>query len=136
VLVAGPDLEGAAEEVARLGRVYPDGRRLSGRRATARATARAMEGAALADIAVHGSFRADNPLVSSLHLADGPLTAHELERLRRAPHLVVLSACEAARSDVRPGDELMGFTSAMLALGAATLVAGSGWCRIASRGIS
>ena len=126
VLVSGPGLDGAADEVARLGARYPGGLRLSGGDAGARAVAAAMDGAALVHVAAHGSFRADNPLFSSLRLADGALTVHELERLERAPRLLVLSACESALLGVGGGDGLLGLSTAMLALGTSTLVAGAG----------
>ena len=68
-------------------------------------------------------FRSDQPLFSALELADGPLYVHDLDRLRRGPRLLVLSACEAGLSGVRPGDELMGLTAALLGCGTATLIA-------------
>ncbi|MFD1152563.1 CHAT domain-containing protein, partial [Saccharothrix hoggarensis] len=96
---------------------------LVGAAATVDAVASAMDGAPLAHVAAHGSFRADNPLFSALELADGPLTVYDLERLRTPPARVVLSACDSGLSAVRPGDELMGFTAALLGLGTRTLVA-------------
>jgi tetratricopeptide (TPR) repeat protein len=122
VLVAGPGLEGAEREVTQLATRYPSATVLAGASATADAVARALDGAALAHIAAHGRFRADNPLFSSLTLADGPLTVYDLETLPRAPHTLVLSACESGLSDVRPGDELMGLAAALFALGTATVV--------------
>ncbi len=74
-------------------------------------------------MAAHGTFRSDNPLFSALHLADGPLTVHDLEHLEQAPDTVVLSACDSGLSAVRPGDELMGLAAAVFALGTRTLVA-------------
>ena len=71
----------------------------------------------------HGNFRFDNPLFSSLHLADGELTVYDLELLARAPRLFVLSACESGVQDVRPGDELMGLAAALFALGSTSLIA-------------
>ena len=41
----------------------------------------------------------------------------------RAPSTLVLSACESGLSGVRPGDELMGLASVLLALGTNVLVA-------------
>ncbi len=55
----------------------------------------ALDGAGLVHIASHGDFRADSPMFSSLRMVDGPLTVHDLERLRSAPHRLVLSACES-----------------------------------------
>jgi len=56
-------------------------------------------------------------------LADGPLTVYDLERLRRTPDTIVLSACDSGLSAVHPGDELMGLASALFALGTKTLIA-------------
>jgi tetratricopeptide (TPR) repeat protein len=122
VLVAGPGLEGAEREVTELATQYRSALVLTGAAATAEAVRRALDGAALAHLAAHGRFRADNPLFSSLTLADGPLTVYDLETLRRAPHTLVLSACESGLSDVRPGDELMGLAAALFSLGTATVV--------------
>ena len=74
----------------------------------------ALEGAGMAHVAAHASFRADNGLWSSLELADGVLTVYELEQLRRPPQVVVLSACQSGLSAVRPGDEVMGLVAALL----------------------
>jgi CHAT domain-containing protein len=123
VLALGPGLPGAASEIDALARLYPSARRLVGAKATAAATAKAMDGAAQAHIACHGSFRADNPLFSALRLADGPLTLYDLEALDRAPRLVVLSACDVGLSGVLPGDELRGLATALLGLGTNTIVA-------------
>ncbi len=123
VLVAGPGLPGAAGEITGLARRHPGAVRLTGRRATVAAVRGALDGAGMAHVAAHGSFRADNPLFSCLHLADGPLTVYDLEGLRRAPDVVVLSACDSALADVGPGDELLGLASSLLALGTRVLVA-------------
>jgi tetratricopeptide (TPR) repeat protein len=121
-LVAGPHLRYAATEVRTLA-VGTDALVLHGAAATADATLRALDGAALAHVACHGRFRADSPLFSSLELADGPLTALELQRLRRPPEVLVLSACDLALSDRQPGDELLGLSAALLAMGTRTIVA-------------
>ncbi|MEU9507172.1 CHAT domain-containing tetratricopeptide repeat protein [Micromonospora sp. NPDC048170] len=123
VLVAGPRLPAAETEVRQLGAALPGSRPLTGPGATADAVTAALNGTRLAHIAAHGTFRADNPLFSTLELADGPLTAYELERLTRPPGCVVLSACDSGLSGVRPGDEVMGFTAVLLALGARSLIA-------------
>ncbi|TWP47501.1 CHAT domain-containing protein [Lentzea tibetensis] len=123
VLVAGPGLPGAAAEVDALGDAYPGGVVLTGEQATGKAVLHAVDGAGIAHIAAHGDLRTDNPLFSSLRLADGPLTVYDLERLARPPELVVLSACQSGRTAVRAGDELMGLSSALLALGTRTVIA-------------
>ena len=123
VLAAGPDLPEAVGEVAEVAEGYPNSTVLVGSSATADAVRKALDGAGIAHVAAHGRFRADNPQFSSLQLADGPLTVYDLERMHRAPRLVVLSACDSGRSTVDPGDELMGLAAALLALGTRTLVA-------------
>src|SRR5262249_15170943 len=116
-LVAGPRLRHAGPEVRDLATLYPRATVLSDVAATAAAALRALDGAALAHVACHGHFRSDSPLFSSLELADGPLTAFDLQRLRRAPDVLVLSSCDLALSDRHPGDELLGLSSALLSMG-------------------
>jgi CHAT domain-containing protein len=123
VLVAGPALDGAEDEVRDLAGRYPEAHVLTGEEATADAVADALDGAGLAHVAAHGSFRADNPLFSVLHMADGPLTIHDLVPLDAPPTLLVLSACDAGLAEVRPGDELIGFAAALLGMGSRTIVA-------------
>ncbi|MBM7805110.1 tetratricopeptide (TPR) repeat protein [Geodermatophilus bullaregiensis] len=123
VVVAGPGLPGAAAEASEVARLYRGSRLLMGAAATAGDVSSAMDGAAMLHLAAHGTVRSDNPLFSSVTLADGPFTVYELERLEQAPHHVVLAACDTARPQVVAGEELLGFGTALLAGGTATLVA-------------
>ncbi|HWS34119.1 MAG TPA: CHAT domain-containing protein, partial [Actinoplanes sp.] len=123
VLVAGPGLPGAADEINTLGVRYGDAHVLHGDRARVSGVLHAMDGAARVHIAAHGTFRADNPQFSTLGLADGPLTVYDLETLHRPPGLVVLSACDSGLSTVHRGDEIMGFAAALLALGTRSVIA-------------
>jgi CHAT domain-containing protein len=91
--------------------------------ATADATLYALGRSRLAHLACHGSYRADNPLFSTLALADGPLTVYDLERCPAMPRTVVLSACSVATSSVLRGGTLLGLASALMTFGAATIVA-------------
>jgi len=121
--VVGPGLTGSAAEVSRIASGYPDSVVLSDDQATAEQVLDTMDGAWTAHVAAHGFFRADNPLFSSLRLADGPLTLYDLGRLRRAPRRLVLSSCESAVSAQVGGDELLGMMSALVPLGTASLLA-------------
>ncbi|MCW2903257.1 MAG: Tetratricopeptide 4 [Streptosporangiaceae bacterium] len=121
VLVAGPDLAHARAEVAALAGVYPGATVLAGSSARAGTVRRELDGASLAHVAAHGEFRDDNALFSRLLLTDGPLIAYDLDGLRRAPRVVVLSACDAGRADA--GHAVMGMVGVLLDLGAATVVA-------------
>jgi CHAT domain-containing protein len=123
VLVAGPGLPEAAAEVSALVALYPDAEVLTGPDATVSRTLQALDGADIAHIAAHGRFRVDNPMFSSLVLADGPLTVYDLERLDRAPGTIMLAACDTALTAAHPGDEMTGLASALLAVGARSVVA-------------
>ncbi|GAA3678423.1 hypothetical protein GCM10022237_42300 [Nocardioides ginsengisoli] len=122
VLVAGPDLVSGGAEVPVLAREHPDAVLLDGPGATLDAVLDHLDGAGLVHLAAHGRFRADSPLFSALDLADGPLTVHDLERIRRAPYRVVLSACESGVLAPVGAEELLGLAAALFSLGTAGLV--------------
>lgn len=122
-LIAGPDLPGAAREVALLCELHPSATVLVAPDSTCEAAVRALRGAGLAHFACHGRLRADSPAFSALLLADGPLTVHELSRRDGAPGRVILAACESGAQVGFPGDEALGFVSALLARGSAGVVA-------------
>lgn len=123
VFVAGPGLLHAETEVADLSARVSAATVLGPEQATAEAALRALDGAELAHVAAHGHFRSDNPQFSSLDLTDGPLYVYDLERMRRGPRRLVLSACDTGLSGVHPGDELVGITTAVLRQGSSTLIA-------------
>jgi CHAT domain-containing protein len=123
VFVAGPRLPAATEEVEVLAHRHPEALTLTHDEATVDNVARALDGADSVHIAAHGRFRDDNPLFCSLELADGNVTVYDLERLRKVPQRIVLSSCESGLSAVHAGDELMGFTAALFALGTCTILA-------------
>jgi tetratricopeptide (TPR) repeat protein len=123
VLVAGPGIGHGTEELAQLAALYPGATSLVGAQATVAAVSVALGQADLTHVAAHGTFRADNPLFSCLHLGDGPLTVYDLEELPSVPKHVVLSACDVGTSAVAPGDELLGLAAALLALGTRSVVA-------------
>jgi len=126
VLVAGPDLASGGAEVPVLAGRHPGAVLLDGARATVDAVLGHLDGAGLVHLATHGRFRADSPLFSALDLADGPLTVHDLERVRRAPYRVVLSACESGVLAPVGADELLGLAAALFSLGTAGLVCSVG----------
>ncbi|MGB8858899.1 MAG: CHAT domain-containing protein [Ilumatobacteraceae bacterium] len=123
LLVAGPDLGHADDEVQRLRIVYPQAQVLTGMDATVDAVLCAMEAATLVHVAAHGVFRTDNPLFSTIQLHDGPLFVRELEALRRVPDSVVLAACSTGRSGVLPGDELLGTAAVLMDAGVRHVIA-------------
>jgi len=83
----------------------------------------ALASADVVHVAAHGDHQPESPLFSSLRMADGLVFAHELEPNPPSASLVVLSACEAGRGTARPGEEALGWPSALLALGVRTVIA-------------
>ena len=73
-------------------------------------------------LACHGTYREESPLFSSLRLADGVLTAHDVYNLDLKASLVTLSACETGMSQVAAGDELLGLARAFFHAGTPSLV--------------
>jgi CHAT domain-containing protein len=123
LLARGPGLSTAGAEVPALAKFYGDATVLEEGEATTDKVLRALDGAWLAHIAAHGTFRADSPLFSSLLMHDGPLTVYDLERLGRAPYRLVLSSCESGVVAPAGADELLGLVSSLLPLGTAGIVA-------------
>ena len=83
------------------------------------------ENAPAADIlhlACHGQFRSENPLFSSLHLADGSVTVRDICAQNLNAELVTLSACETGLNKIFAGDEILGLARGFLAAGAKSLV--------------
>jgi tetratricopeptide (TPR) repeat protein len=122
LLVAGPDLDHAPPEVIAIASIYPGSRVLLAESATVGDTLRGLDGTRLAHLAAHGHDDRENFLFSRLDLADGPLMAYDVQQLVTAPRQVILSSCDVGRSVARPGEELLGFTAALLYVGAATVV--------------
>ena len=123
VFVSGPGLTTGGAEISVVAPRHAGAVVLRDGAATVDDAMAALDGAGLAHIAAHGHFRADSPLFSSLDLADGPLAVHDFERLDRAPHRVVLSACDSGVLAPVGAGELLGLVSALLAIGTAGVVA-------------
>jgi len=69
-------------------------------------------------IATHGFFRQDNPMFSSIQLADSRLSVFDLYHLDLRAELVTLSGCSTGRNALVGGDELLGLLRGLLYAGA------------------
>ncbi|GAA3149504.1 hypothetical protein GCM10010521_41130 [Streptomyces rameus] len=125
VLVRGPGLASGGAEVPELADRYGTATVLEGDDAQVPRVLAELDGAGLAHLAAHGTFRADSPLFSALRMADGPLIVHDFERLARSPYRIILSSCDTARLASVGADELLGLVTALLPLGTAGVVASS-----------
>jgi hypothetical protein len=126
VAVAGPRLAEADAEAAEVSTCYRDAKLLVGTDASVANVSAAMGTHDIVHLVAHGHFRHDNPLWSTLELADGPLTVYELERLGHVPPTVVLATCESGVGGNRGGAQLHGLAGTLLAMGARTIVAAIG----------
>jgi tetratricopeptide (TPR) repeat protein len=82
----------------------------------------ALDSARVVHLAAHGTHEAQSPLFSSVRMADGPVFAHEFPRPVAAEH-VALSACDVGQFSTRAGDEPLGLATALLSLGATSVLA-------------
>ncbi len=121
--VAGPGLSLAEREAHEVAGLWPGATALVGPDATAARTADLLASPGIVHLAAHGRHEPENPLFSSVRLADGPLFAHELDAAGRPPHLVLLSSCEVGRASTRAGGEALGLASVLLRTGVACVVA-------------
>jgi CHAT domain-containing protein len=110
------------EEIETIAALFKNSTILLGERAKTDEIKKFASGADVLHLACHGKFRAQNPLFSSLKLADGWLTVREIENLKLNADLVVLSACDTGVNYVAPGDELLGLARGFFSAGASSLV--------------
>jgi tetratricopeptide (TPR) repeat protein len=123
-VVAGPRLEHAVSEAGRVAEVFAsETQQLSGDSATVEATLAAMGRCDRLHAVAHTLLRDDNPMFSSLELADGFLNLYDLEGLESVPDTVVLSACDSAHDNVVGGYEMYGLTSVLLSRGTRSVIA-------------
>jgi len=124
VAVAGPGLGRADQEVTDVAQHWPGCETLTGAEVTGEAFLSAIDGAQLVHVAAHGRHERESPLFSSINLVDGPVVGYDLDRIAEPPQQVVLSACELGQATVRPGDEALGLTRALLHSGTSTIISG------------
>jgi tetratricopeptide (TPR) repeat protein len=122
-LACGPGLPTNGAEIPQITGFYEDVTVLTGDEADTKKVLPALDGAWLAHIAAHGTFRADSPLFSPLLMADGPLIVYEFEQLHRAPYRLVLSSCDSGAMAPAGADELLGLAASLLPLGTAGIIA-------------
>ena len=73
-------------------------------------------------LACHGQFRPENPLFSSLHLADGFVTVRDVYSQKLKAEVVTLSACETGLNKIFAGDEILGLARGFLSALASSLI--------------
>lgn len=112
----------AQAEVESIAEDFADADVRVGRRATVDSLMENERRPAFLHLSTHATFRADNPLFSSLKLADGWVSVNDIYGMADSAPLVTLSACETGRSQVAAGDELVGLCRGFFTAGARSLV--------------
>ncbi|HWC16580.1 MAG TPA: CHAT domain-containing protein, partial [Terriglobales bacterium] len=102
------------EEVNAVAAHLPNARVFLGPNATADELRKAAAESRFLHIATHGEFRTDNPMFSSIRLADSFLSVYDFYDLRLRAELVTLSGCGTGLSVVTSGDELLGLVRGLL----------------------
>lgn len=124
LLVGVPDANAPfiAGEIQGIESLWPDSRTLLAAEATQSRVADAMTTAKFVHLASHATFRADNPMFSSIQLHDTPMNFFDIYKLRTSAQLVTLSGCGTGLSSVVAGDELLGLVRGFLYAGATAVV--------------
>ena len=122
-LLMGPDVLGASLERKAIARLYQNPKVLAGNRATVGALRTLFAEFDVVQVAAHGTFRPDRPMMSSLRLHGGNMTIYDLASATVNSRVIVLSSCEGGVHGVNSGSEVLGLASVLLSLGCATIVA-------------
>lgn len=109
-------------EIREINRVFPKAASFAGSSATVKAFFENAPKKDIIHLACHGQFRPDNPMFSSLHLADGWLTVRDIVAKRLDASLVTLSACETGRNKIFAGDEILGLARGFILAGTASII--------------
>jgi CHAT domain-containing protein len=109
-------------EIRAVAEVLPDPQIRLGPQATAQVLRTEGASSRFIHIATHGVFRRDNPMFSSVRLADSYLNIYDLYQLQLPAELLTLSGCGTGLSVVAAGDELLGLIRGLLSAGAQSLL--------------
>ncbi len=110
------------DEINELKKIFPGAKCLTGENASFAAYTRNAPKFDLLHLACHGQFRPENPMFSSLHLADGWVTVRDICAQKLAAELVTLSACETGLNKIAAGDEIIGLARGFLSAGVSSLI--------------
>lgn len=126
VTLAATRVEGSAREVELLSAVWPGASTLVDDAMTSTNIQAALESADLVHIGAHGHLRRDNPMLSTLECADGPLYGYELARSQRVAGTILLWSCALGGARM-PGDiGVAGWPTLLAQRGCNALIAAPG----------
>ena len=119
--LSDPTIPHATTEARRVASMFEDARLFVDGEATIANLREHAPAAGVVHLACHGLHRAENPLFSSVRLADGWISSAEIMTLPLSGATVVLSACESGRQ-ASAGAEPLGLSWAFLAAGASAVI--------------
>lgn len=108
------------DEVRHVGQALPGATLFTGAEATIERWKEHSKASRILHLATHGIFREDNPLFSSVRLADGHLFLYDLYGSRMAAELVTMSGCATGVQETHGAGEVMGLARGLLAAGTHT----------------
>jgi hypothetical protein len=126
VTLAGTGVEETNRELDLLARVWPDAATLRGSAATCANVLDAFASDTLVHVGAHGRLRRDNPLLSVLECADGPLYGYEITRAGRVPGTVLLWSCALGGVRLPAGVGVAGWPALLAGCGCNALIAAPG----------
>lgn len=109
-------------EIKSLEKIFTNAKSYTGKQATFSAFTENAADFDILHLACHGQFRPENPLFSSLHLANGWITVRDVCSQRLKAEIVTLSACETGLNKIFAGDEILGLARGFLSAGANSLL--------------
>jgi CHAT domain-containing protein/tetratricopeptide (TPR) repeat protein len=109
-------------EIEILSEIFRNSKNFTGEAASFSAFTRNAPNFDILHFACHGNFRPENPLFSSLQLADGWVTVRDICSQNLKAEIVTLSACETGLNKIFAGDEILGLARGFLSAGASSLV--------------
>ncbi len=114
--------EEALAETERLSPELPEARVCAGSEASAATLRGLARGARILHLATTAEFRRDNPMFSSIQLADGGMTFFDLYSLDLSAELTVLSGCGGSVEAPSDGDEQLGLARGFLYAGSRSVL--------------
>ena len=126
VTIAATGVEGSAREVGLLSEVWPQATTLGGTAVTSANILAALATDDLVHVGAHGHLRRDNPMLSTLECADGPLYGYELARSARVASTVLLWSCALGGARMPADVGVAGWPTLLSQLGCKALIAAPG----------
>ena len=109
-------------EVRALRKIFPNAKTFIDKAATFENYTENAQKFDILHLACHGQFRPDNPMFSSLHLADGFITVRDICSQRLRAEVVTLSACETGLNKIFAGNEILGLARGFLSAGVRSIL--------------